>query len=76
MELLELLEKRIDALLAEIEKLRNENSSLHETCTAQEHKIEELNQYIDALHEEQQTANAVRERLEVLMLKIEDVLTK
>ncbi len=76
MELLELLEKRIDALLAEIEKLRNDNSSLRELCNQHEHKIEELNQYIDALHEEQQTANEVRSRLEVLMLKIEDVLTK
>lgn len=76
MELLELLEKRIDALLAEIEKLRADNSTLRLENEEKDGKIEELNLYIDTLHEEQKKADEVRERLEVLMLKIEDVLTK
>ncbi len=76
MELLELLENRIDALLAEIERLRTENSVLQDKVLSCEQKINESSQYIDTLKTEQQNTQLVKERLEVLMQKIETVLTK
>ncbi len=76
MELLELLENRIDALLAEIERLRTENSVLQDKVLSCEQKINESSQYIDTLKNEQQNTQRVKERLEVLMQKIETVLTK
>lgn len=76
MELLELLENRIDALLAEIERLRTENSVLQDKVLSCEQKINESSQYIDTLKNEQQNTQLVKERLEVLMQKIETVLTK
>lgn len=76
MELLELLENRIDALLAEIERLRTENTVLQDKVLSCEQKINESSQYIDTLKTEQQNTQLVKERLEVLMQKIETVLTK
>lgn len=76
MELLELLENRIDALLAEIERLRTDNVALQDKLQSCEQKLNESSQYIDTLKNEQQNAQLVKERLEVLMQKIEDVLTK
>lgn len=76
MELLELLENRIDALLAEIERLRTDNAALQDKLSSCEQKLNESSQYIDTLKNEQQNAQLVKERLEVLMQKIEDVLTK
>ncbi len=76
MELLELLENRIDTLLAEIERLRTENSVLQDKVLSCEQKINESSQYIDTLKTEQQNTQLVKERLEVLMQKIETVLTK
>ncbi len=76
MELLELLENRIDALLAEIERLRTENSVLQDKVLSCEQKINESSQYIDTLKTEQQNTQLVKERLEILMQKIETVLTK
>lgn len=76
MELLELLENRIDALLAEIERLRTDNAALQDKLLSCEQKLNESSQYIDTLKNEQQNAQLVKERLEVLMQKIEDVLTK
>ena len=76
MELLELLENRIDTLLAEIERLRTENSELKKKVLSCEQKINESSQYIDTLKTEQQNTQLVKERLEVLMQKIETVLTK
>lgn len=76
MELLELLENRIDALLAEIERLRTDNAALQDKLQSCEQKLNESSQYIDTLKNEQQNAQLVKERLEVLMQKIEDVLTK
>ena len=76
MELLELLENRIDALLAEIERLRTENSVLQDKVLSCEQKINESSQYIDTLKNEQQNTQRVKERLEVLMQKIETVLTE
>lgn len=76
MELLELLENRIDALLAEIEKLRTENAVLQDKVLSCEQKINESSQYIDTLKTEQHNTQLVKERLEVLMQKIETVLSK
>lgn len=76
MELLELLENRIDALLAEIELLRSDNAALQDELQSCKQKLNESSQYIDTLKNEQQNAQLVKERLEVLMQKIEDVLTK
>lgn len=76
MELLELLENRIDTLLAEIERLRTENSVLQDKVLSCEQKINESSQYIDTLKTEQQNTQLVKERLEILMQKIETVLTK
>lgn len=76
MELLELLEKRIDALLAEIERLRTENVALQEELSSCRQKIDESSQYIGMLEAEQQNTHVVKERLEALMQKIENVLSK
>lgn len=76
MELLELLEKRVDALLAEVERLRTENAVLQEQLSSYEQKLEESSQYIGTLRSEQQNVQLVKERLEVLMQKIETVLTE
>lgn len=76
MELLELLENRIDALLAEIERLRTENAVLQEQVSSCEQKLIESSHYIDALKHDQQNAELVKERLEALMQRIETVLTK
>lgn len=80
MELLELLENRIDALLAEIERLRTDNAALQDKLSSCEQQLQKSSQYIDTLKNEQQNEQQntllVKERLEVLMQKIEDVLTK
>jgi cell division septum initiation protein DivIVA len=76
MELLELLENRIDALFAEIERLRTENAVLQDQLSSCEQKLFESSQYIDALKHEQQNAEFVKERLEALMQRIETVLSK
>ena len=60
MELLELLEKRVDALLAEIERLRTENSVLQEQLSSYEQKLEESSQYIGTLKSEQQNVQLVK----------------
>ena len=50
MELLELLEQRVEALLMEVEGLRDENRRLHEEMATLRHSVEEQEVRADALN--------------------------
>jgi cell division protein ZapB len=71
MELLDLLESRVDALVTEIEFLRKENVKLREDTAAGLTVLTEENTYLkQVLEEEQQLKAAVLKRVDGLLSRI------
>jgi cell division protein ZapB len=74
MELLDLLESRVDSLVAEIELLRKENVKLREDASAGLSSMAEENSYLkQALEEEQQLKDAVLRRVDGLLSRLQGV---
>ena len=74
MELLDLLESRVDSLVTEIEFLRQENAKLREDATAGLSGLTEENNYLkQALVEEQQLKDAVLKRVDGLLSRLQGV---
>ena len=76
MELLDLLESRVDSLVTEIEFLRKENVKLREDASAGLTVLTEENNYLkQALEEEQQLKDAVLKRVDGLLSRLQGVAT-
>ena len=74
MELLDLLESRVEALVTEIAFLRRENAKLREDASAGLSGLVEENNYLkQALEEEQQLKDAVLKRVDGLLARIQSV---
>jgi cell division protein ZapB len=74
MELLDLLESRVDSLVTEIEFLRKENAKLREDASAGLTSLTEENSYLkQALEEEQQLKDAVLKRVDGLLSRLQSV---
>jgi len=74
MELLDLLEGRVDSLVTEIEFLRRENAKLREDASAGLSGLVEENNYLkQALEEEQQLKDAVLKRVDGLLSRLQSV---
>jgi len=74
MELLDLLESRVDSLVTEIEFLRRENAKLREEASAGITALTEENTYLkQALEEEQHLKSAVLQRVDGLLSRIQGV---
>jgi len=74
MELLDLLESRVDSLVTEIEFLRKENAKLREDATVGLTVLTEENNYLkQALEEEQQLKDAVLKRVDGLLSRLQGV---
>ena len=74
MELLDLLESRVDSLVTEIEFLRKENAKLREDASAGLTSLTEENSYLkQALEEEQQLKDAVLRRVDGLLSRLQSV---
>ena len=74
MELLDLLESRVDSLVTEIEFLRKENAKLREDASAGLAALTEENSYLkQALAEEQQLKDAVLKRVDGLLSRLQGV---
>ena len=74
MELLDLLESRVDSLVTEIEFLRRENAKLREDASAGLSGLTEENSYLkQALEEEQQLKDAVLKRVDGLLSRLQSV---
>jgi cell division protein ZapB len=74
MELLDLLESRVDSLVTEIEFLRRENAKLREDASAGLSGLVEENNYLkQALEEEQQLKDAVLKRVDSLLSRLQSV---
>jgi len=74
MELLDLLESRVDSLVTEIEFLRKENLKLREDAAAGITALTTENNYLkQALEEEQQLKEAVLKRVDGLLSRIQGV---
>jgi len=74
MELLDLLESRVDSLVTEIEFLRKENVKLREDASAGLTSLTEENSYLkQALAEEQQLKDAVLQRVDGLLTRLQSV---
>ena len=74
MELLDLLESRVDSLVTEIESLRKENAKLREDASAGLANLTEENSYLkQALKEEQQLKDAVLKRVDGLLSRLQGV---
>ena len=74
MELLDLLESRVDSLVTEIEFLRKENAKLREDASAGLTALTEENSYLkQALEEEQQLKDAVLKRVDGLLSRLQGV---
>ena len=74
MELLDLLESRVDALVTEIEFLRKENAKQREDASVGLSVLTEENSYLkQALEEEQQLRDAVLKRVDGLLLRLQGV---
>ena len=74
MELLDLFEERIQALIAEIQKLRANNEILQGELTSCHVVIEENKAKVGELMQEQEVTAEVRQRIEALLHKIQNVL--
>jgi cell division septum initiation protein DivIVA len=72
MELLDLLERRVDDLLTEIVALRAENRRLRENAVAGQHKIEEIASLQQQLEQVKQIRGQMLARLDALLNRIED----
>ena len=74
MELLDLLESRVDSLVTEIEFLRRENAKLREDASAGLSGLVEENNYLkQALEEEQHLKDAVLKRVDSLLSRLQSV---
>jgi len=74
MELLDLLESRVDSLVAEIEFLRRENAKLRADASTNLTGLAEENSYLkQALEEEQQLKDAVLKRVDGLLSRLQSV---
>ena len=74
MELLDLLESRVDSLITEIEFLRKENMKLREETSVNFAALTEENIYLkQALEEEQQLKDAVLKRVNGLLSRLQGV---
>ena len=74
MELLDLLESRVDSLVTEIESLRKENAKLREDATVGLAAMTEENNYLkQALKEEQRLKDAVLKRVDGLLSRLQSV---
>ena len=72
MELLDLLESRVDSLVTEIEFLRKENAKLREDASAGLTVLAEENNYLkQALEEEQQLKDTVLKRVDGLLSRLQ-----
>jgi cell division protein ZapB len=75
MELLDLLESRVDSLVTEIESLRKENVKLREDAAAGITALTAENNYLkQALEEEQQLKDAVLKRVDGLLSRLQGVV--
>jgi cell division protein ZapB len=74
MELLELLESRVDSLVTEIEFLRKENVKLRDEASAGLAALTEENNFLKrTLEEERQVKEAVLQRVDGLLLRLQGV---
>jgi cell division protein ZapB len=74
MELLDLLESRVDSLVSEIESLRKENAKLREDASAGLTALAEENSRLkQVLTEEQQVKDAVLKRVDGLLSRLQSV---
>jgi len=74
MELLDLLESRVDSLVTEIEFLRKENKKLREDTSTGLATLTEENSYLkQALEEEQKLKDAVLKRVDGLLSRLQGV---
>jgi len=74
MELLDLLESRVDSLVTEIESLRRENAQLRADVSASLTAMTEENSYLkQALAEEQKLKDAVLQRVDGLLSRLQSV---
>ena len=74
MELLDLLESRVDSLVTEIEFLRKENAKLREDASVGLTVLTEENNYLkQALEEEQQLKDTVLKRVDGLLSRLQGV---
>ena len=74
MELLDLLERRVDDLLAEITALRAENRRLRENAVAEQHRFEEIAALTQQLEQEKLIREEALARVKALLSRIEGSL--
>ncbi|MBZ2172616.1 cell division protein ZapB [Nitratidesulfovibrio sp. SRB-5] len=73
MELIDLLETRVTALLSQLETLREENSRLREEVEGGLSALAEENRILkEALDEERTVKDAVLTRIDALLLRLKD----
>ena len=74
MELLDLLENRVDSLVTELEFLRKENAKLRENASSGLATLTEENSYLkQALEAEQRLKDAVLKRVDGLLSRLQGV---
>lgn len=76
MELLELLEQRVEALLTEAEGLRDENRRLREEVAALQHSVEDADEVRRQLAQEQEVRADALARVDRLLKRIEGSLAR
>lgn len=76
MELLELLEQRVEALLSEVESLRDENCLLLEEVATLQHKVEDTDELRRQLAQEQEVRADALNRVDALLKRIEGALAR
>ena len=76
MELLELLEQRVEALLSEVEGLRDENCLLLEEVATLQHKVEDTDELRRQVAQEQEVRADALARVDKLLKRIEGTLAR
>ena len=74
MELLELLEQRVEALLTEVDGLRDENRRLHAELATLQHCVEDADELRRQLAQEQEVRADALDRVDRLLKRIEGSL--
>lgn len=74
MELLELLEQRVEALLTEVDGLRDENRRLHAELATLQHSVEDADELRRQLAQEQEVRADALDRVDRLLKRIEGSL--